>query len=228
MFERFRELIRERLHNRNLARWEKAARQADRVDSSKLRLLRAKARQLRRRVDLVTHIADARLTAPRIGSNAMHKPAQAEWCFRPDLWRGPVNPVGIAAVETRARIGTSVTLHHDCTISELTLRQVRNTRDEDLAPFGLRMDVFKFDGSFLSLVLDFPEDAVHGLRRNHILRLDAKIEAEKNLEIFARLNIKYGPNVEQIVRELPLTSSDIMNEILLRDMTFSRRQRAAF
>ncbi len=35
---------------------------------------------------------------------------------------------------------------------------------------------------------------------------------EKPLEIFARLNIKHGPNVEQIVRELPLDEEEVMVE----------------
>ena len=38
------------------------------------------------------------------------------------------------------------------------------------------------------------------------------IEMEKPLEIFARLNIKHGPNTEQIVRELPLHEADIVVE----------------
>lgn len=212
---------------------------------------------MRRRVDQVTHVADARLTLPRIGSNAIRKPAQSDWAYRPELWRGPIDPIGVAAVESRTRIGSSATLYHDCNISELTLRQVRNTRDGDLSPFGLRMDVFQFDGSFLSLVVDLPESAVDGLRKNHILRMDAEVETESPLEIFARLNIKYGPNVEQVVRELPLSDGEMMvefdlahtkiserrleriwmdlifegpqmNEINLRDITFSRRPRADF
>ncbi len=35
---------------------------------------------------------------------------------------------------------------------------------------------------------------------------------EKPLEIFARLNIKHGPNTEQIVRELPLSKDNIVVE----------------
>lgn len=232
-------------------------RDAETIDLSLLRHLRAQARQMRRRVDQVTHVADGRLTLPRIGSNAIRKPAQSDWAHRPELWRGPISPVGMAAVESRSRIGSTATLYHDCQISELTLRQVRNTREGDLAPFGLRMDVFNFDGSFLSLVLDLPESAVDGLRKNHILRMDTEVETEKPLEIFARLNIKYGPNVEQVVRELPMDGSEMMvefdlahtkiserrleriwmdlifegpemNEIILRDVTFSRRPRADF
>ena len=53
-------------------------------------------------------------------------------------------------------LGDEVTVFHDCQISKLTLRQLRNYREADLVPFGLRMDVFRFDGSFLSLVLNMP------------------------------------------------------------------------
>ena len=82
------------------------------------------------------------------------------------------------------------------------------------------------------------------------------IEMEKPLEIFARLNIKHGPNTEQIVRELPLHEAEIvvefdlaysnlnekwvekawidlifegpeMNEVTLRELTFTRRPHAA-
>ncbi|MEM9552609.1 MAG: DUF6478 family protein, partial [Pseudomonadota bacterium] len=148
-----------------------------------------------------------------------------------------------------------VTVFHDCKISELTLRQLRNARAEDLAPYGLRMDVFKFDGSFLSLVVDLPEVALRGLTRSHLIRMGTIIELEKPLEIFARLNIKHGPNTEQIVRELDLQQPEVavefdlaytkmnekrierawldlifegpdMNQVILRDLTFARLPRA--
>lgn len=257
MIDQLTEFVRRRLHQRVLARWDMAAARAETLELGKLRTLRAQARQLRRRADHITHIADARLTLPRVGSNAIAKPDQSDWAHRPEIWRGPISPSGIAAVQNRTRIGTAATLYHDCAISELTVRQLRNTRDGDLAPFGLRVDVFKFDGSFLSLVLDLPDDATLGLKRSHILRMEAQVETEKPLEIFARLNIKYGPNVEQVVRELPLDGDvgmvefdlehtklserrlerlwmDVifegpeMNEINLRDVTFSRRPRAEF
>lgn len=147
-------------------------------------------------------------------------------------------------------------MFHDCRFSELTLRQLRNLREEDLAPFGLRMDVFNFDGSFLSIVLDLPGAAADGLKKSHLIRVSSIIETEKPLEIFARLNIKHGPNTEQIVRELPLTDKDIvvefdlaysrlnekriekiwldlifeapeMNQVTIRDLNFCRYRRAA-
>lgn len=257
MMDVLREFLRSRLHRASLYRWDNAAKSAESIKLSTLRRMRSQARQLQRRLDRVVHIADSRLTLPRIGSNAIRKPAQSDWSFRPEIWRGPITPMGRAAIETRTRIGTEATIFHDCHISELTLRQIRNSRDTDLAPFGLRMDVFRFDGSFLSLVLDLPETALEGLLKSHILRMDVEVETEKPLEMFARLNIKYGPNVEQVVLELPLRQAETMvefdlsstkmserrlermwidlifegaqlNEITLRDVTFSRRPRAEF
>lgn len=240
---------------RAIAKWARAARLAVSADLPGLRRQRQQARQLKTHLDKLIHIADERLALPMIGSTSFPKPHNADWAWRPELWRGPLARPGISSVQTKSMLGNEVTLFHDCQFSELTLRQLRNRRVEDLAPYGMRMDVFRFDGSFLSLVLDLPPEGVEGLRRNHLLRMDLIIELEKPLEIFARLNIKHGPNTEQIVRELPLAQKAIsvefdlaysnlnerrvegawvdlifegpeMNQVVLRDITFSRRPRA--
>ena len=97
---------------------------------------------------------------------------------------------------------------------------------------------------------------MRGLKRKHLVRMSAVVETEKPLEIFARLNVRHGPNTEQLVRELPLGQDEIvvefdlaysnlnekrvetrlgrsdlrgaptMNQVILRDVTFSRRPRA--
>ena len=240
---------------RSRNRWANAAREADRTDLSELRLQRQRARQLRRHLDDLIHVAESRLALPMIGSTAFRRPHGSDWGWRPELWRGPLPTPGLASVQSKSMLGGEVTLFHDCDRSELTLRQLRNRREQDLAPFGLRMDVFRFDGSFLSLVIDLPPEAVAGLKRRHLIRMNTIVEMEKPLEIFARLNIRHGPNTEQIVRELPLHEEDIMvefdlaysnmnekrverawidlifegpemNQVVLRDLTYSRRPRA--
>ncbi|MCR8726502.1 DUF6478 family protein [Frigidibacter sp. ROC022] len=245
------------LHRRTLRMWGRAARQAQSVNLATLRGMRSRARQIRRRIDRVLFVADERLTLPLIGSDAIPKPLHCDWAYRPEIWRGPIQPPGKAAVESRTMFGDEATLFHDCRISELTVRQIRNTREEDIAPFGLRMDVFRFDGSFLSLALDLPPEAAQGLKRRHLVRLAAAVETEKKIEIFARLNIRHGPNTEQIVRELPLDGEEVvvefdlaytnlnekrveklwldlifegpeMNQIVLHDLTLARRPRAEF
>lgn len=244
-----------KVFSRNIQRWARAARKAAETDLPILRRQRNRARQLKTHLDRLIHTADERLALPMIGSTSFPRPHNADWAWRPELWRGPLPTPGMSSVQTKSMLGDEVTLFHDCEFSELTLRQLRNQRQEDLAPYGLRMDVFQFDGSFLSLVIDIPAEGIKGLKRTHLIQMDAIVELEKPLEIFARLNIKNGPNTEQIVRELPLHSDnhrvefdlaysnlnekrverawiDIifegpqMNQVVLRDLTFSRRPRA--
>lgn len=255
MANRIRTVIGRIAQWRNLRRWMRLAKSAEDMDLETLRVTRGRARTMMRPLERLVHVADSRLMLPLIGSNAIQKPLNSDWSYRPEIWRGPVVPRGIAAAQNKATLGKEATVFHDCKISELTLRQIRNSREEDLAPFGLQVDVFRFDGSFLSIVLNLPDDAVHGLKKKHLLRLDAIVEMEKPLEIFARLNIKHGPNTEQLVRELPLHEDNVMvefdltytkmnekrveriwidlifegpqmNQIILRDITLSRRPRA--
>ncbi|SHI58076.1 DUF6478 family protein [Wenxinia saemankumensis] len=245
-----------RLLNRGtLARWARAARRAPRAELSALHRQRQVAGRLVHHLGEVIAVADSRLALPRIGSAAFARPPGTDWSWRPAIWRSPLPVRGAVGIEGRMPLGDEVALHHDCPLRELTLRQVRNQRETDLAPFGLRLDVFRFDGSYLSLVVELPETAAEGLRKRHLIRLDTLVETERPLEIFARLNVKHGPNVEQIVRELPRGQDQVhvefdlaytrlderraermwldlifegpeMNQVTLRDLTFARLPRA--
>ena len=239
-----------------LRRWSQLAKSATSMDLADLRQSRHRARRLRAQLNKLIHIAEERLALPMIGNQAFPRPVDSDWAWRPELWCGPLPVPGMSSVQSKSMLGREATLFHDCAHSELTLRQIRNTREADLAAYGLRLDVFKFDGSYLSLAIDLPHEAAHGLKRNHLVRIETIVEMEKPLEIFARLNIKHGPNTEQIVRELPLNEEEInvefdlaytklnekrvekmwldlifegpqMNQVILRDLTFSRRRRAA-
>jgi hypothetical protein len=255
MLNRVEKMLDRLLHKRMLGRWSRMAEAAAAMDTDSLRNARLRARAIRRELDRVILEADSRLALPMIGSNAMRKPLGTDWSWRPDLWRGPIAPSGIASTPARATICEGTTVFHDCRTSELTVRQIRNTHEADIAPFGFRMDVFQFDGSFLSLVVDLPEASIVGLKLRHLIRVDVSVELEKPLEIYVRLNVKHGPNLEQIVRELPLNTDEVMvefdltyskisekrvermwvdlifegpemNQIILRDLTVSRRPRA--
>lgn len=248
-------LLDKALFTRTLSKWARNARLARSANLISLRRQRMRARQLKAHLDQLIHVADERLALPLEGSTSFPKPHNADWSWRPELWRGPLPTPGISAAQTRSMLGNEVTLFHDCEFSELTLRQLRNLREQDLAPYGLRMDVFRFDGSFLSLVVDLPDNGIDGLKRTHLIRMDVIVELEKPIEIFARLNIKNGPNTEQIVRELDLSQEQTvvefdlaysnlnerrvegawvdlifegpeMNQVTLHDLTFSRRPRA--
>ena len=152
-------------------------------------------------------------------------------------------------------MGDEMTLFHDCTESEISLTQMRNRREDDFAPFGLKLEVFHFTGSYLSLVIEVPLTSCEGLRRRHLIQLGAVIECEKPLTIYARINVKNGPNTEQILMTLPDNGTETMvefdlaysqlnekraermwvdlmfenpgmNQITIRDLNFSRYPRA--
>ncbi len=255
MYKVLRSLFDAALHRRSLRRWQRLADGADALSADALRQNRLRGRQLRRHIDRLTHLAEGRLALPLIGSNVIQCPPASDWAHRPGIWAGPLPEPGRSAVPNKAQIGSEATVFHDCKVSELTIRQIRNSRESDLAPFGLRLDVFRFDGSFLSLAIDLPTEAAQSLRLKHIVRVNTVVDMEKPLEIFARLNIKHGPNLEQIVREIPLQGPEVavefdlayskvnekriekmwldlifegpeMNQIILRDVTISRHPRA--
>ncbi|WP_376875524.1 DUF6478 family protein [Albirhodobacter sp. R86504] len=242
--------------SRAVARWARFARLAKSAPLNDVRTLLTDAEALRVELDAFRRVAEDRVRMPPIDAEKMRHPLGTDRSWRPELWKSRLSNGAIAAAESRSALGTELKVFHDCIESELTLRQVRNQRAEDLAPFGLRMDVFRFDGTFLSLVLDVPQMMLDGLRLTHLVRLDLRVELEKPLEMFARLNVKHGPNTEQIVREIPLSGTveswvefdlaytklnekrierawiDLifegpqMNQVVLRDLNLSRHPRA--
>jgi hypothetical protein len=240
---------------RTLKIWQRAADAAATADLASLRTMRSRARRTQRELDRLIATAESRLALPHVGSNAMHRPLGADWLWRPEPWRLPVSPRGLAGLDRRTDFAAGVALFHDCPLSEIAFRQERNSRPGDLAPFGLTLEILGFEGSFLSLALDLPPGASDGLLRRHILAAEIDIEAERPLQVTARLNVKHGPNTEElpvgvslgggpIVAEFDLAYSKVNekrvekiwvdlifsnpshNAIRLRDLTMSRRPRA--
>jgi hypothetical protein len=237
----------------SLRHWSRLARGAGTADLDALRNAQARARALARRIDAVAFTAETRLALPRIGSSAFPVPPGTDWSWRPDLWRGPLPRPGVAGVSNRTALGDQVTVFHDCPLSEIALRQIRNTGAADLSPFSVALDVFGFQGSFLSLAIDLPTAAAQGLRKRHVLRVAIQSRHERREEMFARLNIRHGPNTEQLVQEIrgddavaefDLAYSDLnekrveslwldlivdrpaMNRIIFTDVTLARYPRA--
>lgn len=239
---------------RALRIWQRAAEAAATADLASLRALRSRARRTQRELDRLIATAESRLALPHVGSNAMHRPLGADWLWRPEPWRLPVSPRGRAGLDRRTEIAPGVSLFHDCPLREIAVRQERNDRAGDLAPFGLVLEVLGFEGSFLSLALDLPPGAADGLLRRHLLAAELDIEAERPLPVHARLNVKHGPNTDQFPGEVTLGKGATLefdlaygnvnekrvekmwldlifeapaqNALRLRDLTMSRRPRA--
>ena len=107
---------------RRFRRWAETARKMDLRD---LRRNRAAARRLKFFLDELLHVADDRLALPVLGNQSVPIPYDADWSWRPEVWCGPLPVQGISSVENKSMLGREVTLFHDCSQSELTLRQLR-------------------------------------------------------------------------------------------------------
>jgi len=242
-------------HRWMLARWLRAARAAKTAELAVLRAQRQQARQLRHPLQELSHIADTRLALPRVGSTTFARPPGTDWSWRPQLWRGADPKGGLAPARNKLMLGQELTVFHDCPFDEISLRQVRNKLDHDLAAFGLVLEVLRFQGGFVSLVLNVPDAICQGLRKQHLIRLSVVLDREHAVNVRARLNVKHGPNTEQVLLglddfakeadlEFDLAYSDLnenraekmwidlifedpgMNRITIRDLNLCRYPRA--
>lgn len=184
-------------------RWAGAAASAGQMDTFALRSLRGEARAMRREIDRVIHAAEPRLASAGASAALPRLPLGTDWAWRADPWSGPLPQPGAVANADRLAISEDLALYLDCPLREVIVRQLRNGDQDDGAPFGLGLEVLGFRGSFLSLSLRLPEAAVLGLQARHLIRVDSVIDADRPLRGFARLNIKHGPNVTQLVSDLP-------------------------
>ena len=242
------------LHRRALARWQAARAEVRHTRTADLETQVQMAQRLQRRIRDFTADAAARLALPRPGATTFPRPAGTDWSWRPKPWRDAFAGAGIAPVLPKDSMTNELVVFHDCKSREISLRQIRNTLATDLSPFGVALEVFHFDGSYLSLVVEVPPESCAGLRKSHLVRLACVITRERPARIYARLNVKHGPNTEQVLLTLPDTEEAMvefdlaytqlnparaermwidlmieapaMNRIVFRDLTLSRYPRA--
>ena len=207
------------LHRRSVARWKATMRQAGDVDLTSLETQSQMAQKLVRHVRNFQAEAESRLALPRPGSTTFPRPSGTDWAWRPKLWRSAYAQGGLAPAMPKDNMTNEVVIFHDCKSAEITLRQIRNIREIDLSPYGLAIKAFHFDGNYLSIVIEVPPDSCKGLRRKHLIRFAAVIERERPSRIYARLNVKHGPNTEQLLLTLPDDQAETMVEF---DLAYSQ------
>ncbi len=252
---RWRTTILTRLAERRLlARWAEAADQADRLPVAELRNLQAKLRPLSEELARIDRVASARLTGT---ANAIRKPRGTDWAYRPRLWRENIDRRGQSFVSSPGWLDGETTLFHDCDLHEIGFRQTPTRSSEALSPFDVQLEVMHFRGSFLSLSIDFPNEALSDLHPQHLVEATAELKTDRPTEIFFRLNLRQDQEVKQILHSVPESSGEMpvqfdlaysdvqprqidkiwldvifpspaMNLLTLSDLTLTRRLRADF
>ncbi|MGR3467617.1 MAG: DUF6478 family protein [Shimia sp.] len=241
------------LHSRALSRWRKAADTAKGLPPGKLARLAQQARAARAPLDAVLWTAEDRLS--RVPGDNLHAPRNADWAWRPEAWRAALAEPALIDAPTHTMLGEQVTLFHDAAEPDLALRQTPNRGAGATAPYGLTLETFAFPGSFLSLAIALPEDMLRRTSRANLIRLTTDIATERGGDAYARLNVRHGPNTEQVLQKLPsgeglrwvefdlaytemderrlerlwvdlIFEAPEMNRIALRDLTLARLPRA--
>lgn len=103
------------------------------------------------------------------------------------------------AVANGARLGADTRVFHDGPADAVAITGEAGAT----APFALRLATAGFGGSFLSLAIDLPEALVLGLHPRHIIGCTVDAGVGQVCRIYARLNLRQGPNTGQMLREVP-------------------------
>ena len=182
-------------------RWARAQQAPTSLPTHELATIHREMRAERERLDALSARVQTELIARGTGDDGIDRPDQCDWAERALPWRQKLSPSGHVDIGSPYPVGGGVTLFHDATQSDLSLRQVPAPARIAGAAFGLVLEVYQFDGSFVSLVQDLPDTALSGLTLNHFIAVHLRVAREQPIEIYARLNVQHGPNHEQIVRQ---------------------------
>ncbi len=185
----------------SLKRWRRAL-QAGGLSAAELRAMLSEMRSLRNRLDTLTADAQSALLSRADDRTLSINDIQCDWYGRPGAWRDAMRPRGIVDLPSPTALPGGVTVYHDAARYDLSLRQEMAPESYGDARYGLVLEVYRFDGSFVSFVHDLPAEALAGLTLNHFIAVDIKAEREQPIEVYARLNVQHGPNVEQMVRQI--------------------------
>ncbi len=172
--------------------------------------VRLDARKLQQALNDFLFVADNRVRRPHIGATKFPVPYGSTWSWRPEVLTHPLQSNVLVAEEQSSNLEKKLQVFHDCSLGDIMVSQCRHSRVPDYAPFSLQVEVFDFNGTFLSLVFNLPREGITDMVREHILRVEILAEVECELSGFLRLNVQHGPNKEQMVQALELTGEDIV------------------
>lgn len=185
----------------SLKRWRRALKSGA-MSAADIRQMLAEMGSLRARLDTLSAEAQSTLLHRADGPTPKIHDIDCDWSARPAPWSRAMRPRGIVDLPSPSALPGGVTVYHDAARCDLCLRQEPALDGQGDARFGLVLEVYGFDGSFLSFVHDLPPEATADLSLNHYIAVTLQAEREQPVEVYTRLNVQHGPNVEQMVRQV--------------------------
>jgi hypothetical protein len=188
--------------------WRNRLQRAAEEKTAKLRQQRREALALQRELgDVLPRINDElhhrlhRSKAYRHGSNML-------WAWRPELWAVPSPSAAGPVPQSGAHLASNTKVFFDDADCAVIIQQFRNDMSEAFAPYGVALELFQFEGSFLSLAIDLPDELYETFAKDELIGLSGAIVAERPTGFTVRLNIKHGPNTEQLIQAHDLRNSE--------------------
>ena len=167
--------------------------------------LRQEAGRLRRILETVEQAGLAVDAPPSDPSKGL--PGGTLWAIRPEPWDKPLRLEHGRAATNGDQIAGGVTLYFEAKEAKVFLRQSLSPQDSESA-FALSLDIAEFDGEYVSLALGLPKDEIPNVQRTDLIRLDLSYGSTVPINAVARANIKIGPNIERITREIDRTRAN--------------------
>jgi hypothetical protein len=187
----------DRFTARRMSRWlSRMSEGADRADALDLRAQRQELRRLLRQgQDVLEQLDDQALEAQQ----TVVVRAGSDWVWRPRLWMAPLETANSVVTGGALKLANEIAVYSDGGNNQVVARQTRNLSGGDATLFGLKIEMFGFSGSYVSVVLDLPPSVARGLTQKHILSAAFTLTAEVDVQCFAVLNLESGPNKERLV-----------------------------
>lgn len=181
--------------------WEDLAHRVDGLSDGRRISLRSEARQKRQEIDRFMM-----LSAPAgEGSDlaGLPFPAGTDWKWRPAVFTGSLPAIGVSAPESGSYVAPDLVVWHDIKDNLLSVRQIHRNQHDGLPPYGVQFDSFApRDQGYIALTFDLPAEALEDLDKNFVLRVMSVTGAALSAQIYLRLNVEHGPNIEQELRHL--------------------------
>ena len=183
-----------------------------------LKIVQRRARALSRLTKTVADRSGSQLLRGHDDPTHVPLSGRATWAFRPQVWAQSIAPSCRAPVQSQSRLGDALTFYHDDPAAGILARQFAHKDDRHASHCGLILEVFGFAGRFVSAAIDLPDAAWRGIGKSELIRLRSHVVADKSTTITARINVRHGPNTDQILRGIDLDRHDNVVEF---DMFYS-------
>lgn len=155
---------------------------------------------------MATHGSSRQNALPIDVPEGFHIPAKTQWSYRPQIWRD-ASPFDIYGdILSGTELGPLVTLHHDGDGAALSIRRP----EQDASALDINFD--GFEGGFFSLAFELPETGIQSLAHHDLIRVALKSTAAEAFVAYVRLNLRHGPNNEQITRMIDIGDGDSFAE----------------